>query len=682
MSSEITSTTGEIPTTLSEPIEQVTINSTDGVLNPNAAVFDSFSLMTLSDKSPASETSPLGVPTWQDNPEIPQSPIAMSAEMIDTLQYSPEPAVNGYGPYTSPGVAPEVVQGLQDMSPDKLPRSDLKNLLQHQLEYYFSRENLSRDTYLLSQMDRDNYVPIWTVANFNQVKKLTKDLELVKEALRDSPHLQVDSLCEKVRANIKRCIVVLREIPETTPIEEVKALFAGENCPQYQSCEFALNEYWYIQFETEEDAQKAYKYLREEVKTFRGKPIMARIKAKPMHQANFVPKNARISPSSQSQTPPVVEPPVPPPTPPQALYNQRHFQFPPVQPLFNGQQPFQYYPAHPGMMTWPPPGQHVYHDPHVSPSFPNNGFGHGPMKAPREIPGSSAIRHGYQLNRTRFQNKPHHRDQPSGDRPERDSNRTRPQSANGSSSHSPLNNPPTTSSPGNASSSGNSTTSPSNTRDGQVARNSVPFRTREARESEFTRQGRRPVRQRRGSSEDISRHNRQKENRESPVRHSKDDSDTLDLAPSSFPPLPASPLTQPIVSAKDFPEIKANAKPQTPEKPMWKIPVATLTNPPLAKQEAPQPIKPAEKPPKPAAAKEPVPVKPEPKPETKPEAKQEAKPEAKQVTKPIVQEEAPRTQAIPKPGERMSYAQMAAQKGPKPAANPQPANVQTKSPGK
>lgn len=37
----------------------------------------------------------------------------------------------------------------------------------------------------------------------------------------ESPLLQADELCEKVRANvnIKRCIVVLREIPEATPIE-------------------------------------------------------------------------------------------------------------------------------------------------------------------------------------------------------------------------------------------------------------------------------------------------------------------------------------------------------------------------------------------------------------------------------------------------------------------------------
>lgn len=37
--------------------------------------------------------------------------------------------------------------------------------------------------------------------------------------IAESPLLQMDELCEKVRANVKRCIVVLREIPEATPLE-------------------------------------------------------------------------------------------------------------------------------------------------------------------------------------------------------------------------------------------------------------------------------------------------------------------------------------------------------------------------------------------------------------------------------------------------------------------------------
>ena len=38
-------------------------------------------------------------------------------------------------------------------------------------------------------------------------------------SLLDSPNLQLDDSGDKLRANVKRCIVILREIPESTPIE-------------------------------------------------------------------------------------------------------------------------------------------------------------------------------------------------------------------------------------------------------------------------------------------------------------------------------------------------------------------------------------------------------------------------------------------------------------------------------
>ncbi|XP_077515674.1 la-related protein 4B isoform X1 [Amblyomma americanum] len=189
-------------------------------------------------------------------------------------------------------MAPPPPHGLgpPHFAPDELPLADLRRMLMQQLEYYFSRENLANDTYLLSQMDSDQYVPIGTVANFNQIKKLTKDLSLIVDVLRESPNVQVDEAGEKVRPNHKRCVLILREIPESTPVKDIEALFkAGDKCPQFMSCEFAHNSSWYVTFESDEDAQQAYRYLREEVRSFQGKPIMARIKAKPISRASFLP---------------------------------------------------------------------------------------------------------------------------------------------------------------------------------------------------------------------------------------------------------------------------------------------------------------------------------------------------------------------------------------------------------
>ena len=71
-------------------------------------------------------------------------------------------------------------------------------------------------------MDNDQYVPIWTVANFNQVKRLTKDIKLITEVLQESSNVQVDEDGMRVRPNHKRCIVILREIPDNTPIEDIQ----------------------------------------------------------------------------------------------------------------------------------------------------------------------------------------------------------------------------------------------------------------------------------------------------------------------------------------------------------------------------------------------------------------------------------------------------------------------------
>ena len=90
-------------------------------------------------------------------------------------------------------------------------------------------------------------------------------------------------------------------------------MFAGPACPKISSCENTLNNSWYVTFDSDEDAQKAYRYLREEVREFKGHPIMARIKAKPMNRTNQYnnPKGGGQAPASngfRQPTNPVTSP--------------------------------------------------------------------------------------------------------------------------------------------------------------------------------------------------------------------------------------------------------------------------------------------------------------------------------------------------------------------------------------
>ncbi|XP_062397275.1 la ribonucleoprotein 4Aa isoform X4 [Sardina pilchardus] len=256
----------------------------------------------------------------------------------------------------------------------------LRESLKKELEFCFSRENLSKDLYLMSQMDSDQFVPIWTIASMEGIKVLTTDMDLILDVLRSSPMVQVDEKGEKVRPNHKRCIIILREVPESTPVEEVEALFKNDNCPQVISVEFAHNNNWYITFQSDTDAQQAYRYLREEVKTFQGKPIMARIKA----INTFFAKNGYRSLdcsvySQQTQT--------------QSQYSSPLF----MQHVYSPQQ--QYLPYNIMPPTWTPSPTPYFETP-LAP-FPNSSFVNGFSSPAHYKTGSNSLNLGRPFSRNR-----------------------------------------------------------------------------------------------------------------------------------------------------------------------------------------------------------------------------------------------------------------------------------------
>ncbi|KAJ8370044.1 hypothetical protein SKAU_G00100720 [Synaphobranchus kaupii] len=293
-----------------------------------------------------------------------------------------ENAVNGMDPVPDVGyipshLAPGTAEG-QLAEEQPISVETLRESLKKQLESCFSRENLSKDLYLISQMDSDQFIPIWTIASMEGIKTLTTDIGLILDVLRSTPMVQVDEKGEKVRPNHKRCIIILREVPEATPVEEVESLFKNDNCPKVISVEFAHNNNWYITFQSDTDAQQAYRYLREEVKTFQGKPIMARIKA----INTFFAKNGYRSLDS-------------------GLYSQQS-QSQYSSPLFMQQvySPQQQYPLY-GIVppTWTPSPTPYFETP-LAP-FPNSGFVNGFSSPGHYKTGSNSLSTGRPFSRNR-----------------------------------------------------------------------------------------------------------------------------------------------------------------------------------------------------------------------------------------------------------------------------------------
>ncbi|XP_030446975.2 la-related protein 1C-like isoform X1 [Syzygium oleosum] len=84
-------------------------------------------------------------------------------------------------------------------TPMFMPVSDpsLPSHIVHQIEYYFSDDNLVKDEFLKAKMDTEGWVPISLIASFPRVMSLTTNIHLILESLRDSTVVEVQD--DKVR---------------------------------------------------------------------------------------------------------------------------------------------------------------------------------------------------------------------------------------------------------------------------------------------------------------------------------------------------------------------------------------------------------------------------------------------------------------------------------------------------
>ncbi|GMH27695.1 hypothetical protein Nepgr_029538 [Nepenthes gracilis] len=180
-----------------------------------------------------------------------------------------------------------------------------------QVEYYFSDENLPSDKFLMNQIKRDKegFVSIAFIASFRKMQKLTKDISLIVDALKESSQLVLSSdgkkvkrlipplFCEikterknEVKAEQKKknseamdpnlCAVVIENLPEDHSKENIQRMFgevgniksicicdhAYEYSKQMTKIEKLLSGKMHavVEYETVEAAEKAVATLNNE----------------------------------------------------------------------------------------------------------------------------------------------------------------------------------------------------------------------------------------------------------------------------------------------------------------------------------------------------------------------------------------------------------------------------------
>ncbi|KAJ4901526.1 La-related protein 6A [Raphanus sativus] len=112
---------------------------------------------------------------------------------------------------------------------------ELKQKIIRQVEYYFSDENLPTDKFLLNALKKNKkgFVPISTIATFHKMKKLTRDLDLIVSALKESSFLVVSSDGKKVKRlsplpevrDPKIFTVLVENLPDDHSEENIRAIF-------------------------------------------------------------------------------------------------------------------------------------------------------------------------------------------------------------------------------------------------------------------------------------------------------------------------------------------------------------------------------------------------------------------------------------------------------------------------
>jgi len=78
----------------------------------------------------------------------------------------------------------------------------IRDQVRHQIEYYFSDENLEKDLFLRKKMDILGYIPLSVIASFNRVKSLSQDFNQIVSALAHSQSLELTPVFDQATGKV------------------------------------------------------------------------------------------------------------------------------------------------------------------------------------------------------------------------------------------------------------------------------------------------------------------------------------------------------------------------------------------------------------------------------------------------------------------------------------------------
>mmetsp|Transcript_15964 Transcript_15964/g.36275 ORF Transcript_15964/g.36275 Transcript_15964/m.36275 type:complete len:498 (+) Transcript_15964:709-2202(+) len=131
---------------------------------------------------------------------------AQNAQAIQVAQMQAQAAaraqVGGKGGKGAAGVFPSVLDPLAaavNHKEDEELTEDSKAQLRHQVEYYFSTDNLCKDLFLREHMEPEGWVSLHLIRTFPRVSKFSVSSKKLMEACSASETLEIDADAEKIR---------------------------------------------------------------------------------------------------------------------------------------------------------------------------------------------------------------------------------------------------------------------------------------------------------------------------------------------------------------------------------------------------------------------------------------------------------------------------------------------------